>query len=200
MAEINLLQQVIIAHAGNAILLIMLFITIRLNPVKTGWKDILNVMKGKFYNNPSIIRFVTMNGVEIEEVVNNIDVEVKRTMKGTERKYLVNPLKATRRKKIPIYTWVQDKAQGVDFFGTEHANKLDAELYNNSLVNAQASGSADFFKKLFGYRHIWLAVLAIAIGAVAAGFFSFQIMNTLNSIDICKIADVAASGAQLVTK
>lgn len=95
--------------------------------------------------------------------------------------------------KIPVLEYKADSAEPIDPY--EKETMISAELLEGMLVGAEATADLDFFKRLFGYKHIWQFAAAIAIGSCAAAFFGWQILTALNSnpyflgeLPVCQIA------------
>jgi len=183
MSYIEILSAIPFSMLTNFFLFFMLIVALKFNPQKPSIKDMFNWIKLKTYKNPSIHRLISVDGSETEVVYN----KVEKTMHRNNCAYMMARNLTTTRNKVPIYTHLEDKAQGVDFFDKKNTNKLDSEIYETSLVAAKASGDFDFFDKLWGYRHVIKFISAIAICSAAAAFFGFQILNEINTIELCKI-------------
>jgi hypothetical protein len=169
----------------NLIFLSIIVIILKFNPAKPSIKDVINWIKLKFYKTPSIARFIDADGNEREFVYKSIGTKIQRSFAGTDRTYIPNPQKTTRRNKVPVYTFLVTDAQGVDFFDRPGSKQLDSEIYDNCLVNAQATANADFFKKLWGYRHFLKFAGIVALCSVITLVLVFNLQNYINTIDLC---------------
>lgn len=103
--------------------------------------------------------------------------------------------------KVPVLTFKTTDSVPVNPY-SDKGDTLSSEMYADQLVSAEATADVDFFKKLFGYRHVWMIAVAIAIGVGATLLFVFQLNNYINTIELCKIpvagAKAVAEGAKTI--
>lgn len=165
----------------NIALLLVVFTILYLNPYKFGIKDMINWWKQKLFRNPSIHRVIFPNGDEKEYVLNKFGDKIDAKYDGKIRRtYFMNQKYFTRRNKVPIYTHLLEKAEGVDFFNQAEAKKLDSEKFHNIIHNAKID--VDMIKQILQKKELikYLAIAAICIGLAA--LFSFQGLNVANAI------------------
>ena len=98
--------------------------------------------------------------------------------------------------KVPIIEYKLDDAVPIDPYSNQSI--ISSELLEGMLIGAEATADIDFFKKLFGYKNIWMLVVGIAIAAGAAAFFGFQILNQMNTnpyllgdVPVCTMVEAA---------